>query len=302
MTYWSRHEGQSEGECSMEIRHPNTAPSGRALTGGGVRQINGPPRSQFILGVGGAGTPNAFRLSYGEGAEGGEVLSPRHRHTFDQFRFFMGGAFTLADYTIPVGYVGYFPESVFYGPQVIDASVKVFSVQFGGASGIGYITPAERPEGMARLRERGSFEGGLFVTVDENGERHNQDGFEALQEEIRGKKVDYAPPRYSGQVLMDPENFAWSKDPDNPGVAVKLLGRFTERDARVGFVRIDAGASYTFGHEQAPEILFLHTGVISYAGASHPRLTAFSVGADEGPYTLVASETAELLYMKLPTF
>jgi hypothetical protein len=287
----------------MQILHPDTAHSSRELTGGGVRQTNGTPRRHAILGVGGVGTPNAYRCLYGEGPTGGELLSPRHRHTFDQFRFFMAGEYKLADTVIPAGQVGYFPESVFYGPQLIQAGVTIFDVQFGGSSGTGFITPGERPEAMRRLIEKGGkFEDGFFVTYDENGEKHLQDGFEALQEEIRGYRVKYAEPRYTDQVFMIPDNYEWTKDPDQPGVGRKLLGSFTERDTRVGFIQLDAGASFTFGYEQAPEVLFINEGAVSYQGESHPRLSALSTDLLEGPFTITADELTELLYIKLPTF
>ena len=86
------------------------------------------------------------------------------------------------------------------------------------------------------------------------------------------------------------------------GVARKMLGTFTERETRIGFVQLEKGASFTFGLEPAAEILFLQEGALTYNGTHHPTWSAFATAAGDGPETLVAAEDSELFYVKLSTF
>jgi hypothetical protein len=289
-------------ERVMKTGHPSEVDGNRPRAG--LRGATS-SRTACLLLESGEGTPFSYRLNYGEGTGPGEAIkSPRHRHTFDQIRFIMAGEYGIADKTVPAGKVGYFPESVYYGPQVITPEVTILDVQYGGASGNGYLTPAELLAGRQKLEAegRGTLEGGLFVWTDERGERHNQDAFEAVQEAIVGHRVDYAPPRYTDQVWMDPAAYDWVDDPGHPGVARKDLGTFTERDVRVAFIKMEKGASLPLGEEPSVEILVLTTGSVSYNGRTHPPLTAFGTDPGDEPETLVADETSELLYMKLPTF
>jgi hypothetical protein len=285
----------------MKYGHPDTVPAKRP--GGGVRGSDGTRTGSLLLEAG-EGTVSCYRLSYGEGRGGAPINSPRHRHTFDQIRFIMSGEYEIADKVIPGGLVGYFPESVHYGPQVISSEVTILDVQFGGASGLGYLTPKQLAAGRESLlaEGKGTLENGLYVTVDANGKQHNQDAFEAVQQHIVGHRVDYAQPRYLDQVWMNPDSFEWVKDEHQPGVARKMLGEFTERDVRIGFFSLEEGAELTFGTERASEIAFINKGAISYDGKIHPRLTAFGTEAADNPEVLLATEPTELLYMKLPTF
>jgi hypothetical protein len=286
----------------MQINHPDSAPDYGTVGGGGVRQSAGTRKSSTLL-TGEEDTLNNYRLNYGIGGGDNDALSPRHRHTFDQFRYFLTDGYQLADTVIPAGRIGYFPESVFYGPQVIPPGVTIMDVQFGGAGGNGYPSLAQRRKGMDALRALGgTFESGLYVTVDEKGKRHNQDGFEALMEQITGEKINYVNPRYADQVFVNPENFDWIEDRAFPGVARKSMAVFTERDIRVGAIQLRPGASFSFGTEAAPEIVFVDKGVISFNGEDRPRLTAFGTTATEEPSTLTAAEYTELIYFKLPTF
>ena len=56
------------------------------------------------------------------------------------------------------GMVGYFPEAVYYGPQSQDPSItcKTIVLQFGGASGSGYLSRAEVHAGMKELAQANS--------------------------------------------------------------------------------------------------------------------------------------------------
>ena len=63
------------------------------------------------------GSPNNYDLNMGL-TGGGGWRTPRHRHNFDQIRYVIKGRlpYSETDY-LEEGWVGYFPESVHYGPQ-----------------------------------------------------------------------------------------------------------------------------------------------------------------------------------------
>ena len=101
---------------------------------------------------------------------------------------------------------------------------------------------------------------------------------------------------------MNPASFDWKKDKEQNGIASKILGAFTERQTRVGFIRMEAGAEMKFGLENAQEILFVKEGAMTHEGKAYPRLTAFGTRAADAPVTLRATDPTELYYVKLPTF
>jgi hypothetical protein len=292
----------------VQINHPDTAPTYREVSGGGVRVNSGlAGGGPVCLLQGEEDALNCYRMNYQAGVgEGTERFSPRHHHTFDQIRYLMVGDAQYGDLVIPENTIIYLPESAFYGPLIShegEGPRTGVEIQFGGAGGNGYPSMAQRRKGVDALAlKSGKVEGGMYVTYDENGVRHNQDAFEALWEAIYDQKAHYNKPRYDGQIYMNPENFNWIKDPDHSGVAHKTLGVFTERELRIGFIQLDKGASFSFGEQPAPEALFVTQGAIGFNGTVHPRLSAFGTTAEEEPHTLTADEDSELYYLKLPTF
>jgi hypothetical protein len=63
------------------------------------------------------GSPNNYDLNMGQ-TGGGGWRTPRHRHNFDQIRYVIAGQLPYTDTDVlEEGWVGYFPESVHYGPQ-----------------------------------------------------------------------------------------------------------------------------------------------------------------------------------------
>jgi hypothetical protein len=285
----------------MQINHPDNAPEYGAVGGGGVRGGEGSNMVNLLTGEEDA--PNNYRLNVGRGGQTTTVVQPRHRHIFDQFRCIRSGYYQMGNVELEPWDIAYIPENCFYGPNTSGPDVKIIDIQFGGASGRGYPSMAQRRKGMDALRARGGrFENGLHITIDENGEQHNQDGFEALQEELWGHKVTYPEPRFTSQVFMRPRAFEWVKDPDSPGVAWKMMGRFTERDIRCAYVQVEKGATLRLGTEPAPEFVWIKEGSLSFNGTAHPAMTAFGTTSEEAPQALVATELSEMLYFKLPTF
>src|SRR5262245_41478931 len=97
------------------------------------------------------GTVDNFQLSMGRNDK--DFVSPRHRHNFDQFRFQLEGDLDFArDGRMTPGMLGYFPEGASYGPQTSEATATTIVLQFGGASGSGYLSRKEVKQGMDELR------------------------------------------------------------------------------------------------------------------------------------------------------
>lgn len=283
----------------MQISHPESSPKYYEQAG----NLRVGSRDVRTLLTGREGAPNNYKLGYGVGEGENEWGTPRHHHNFEQFRHPIKGDYVIGkDEVLPAGWVGYFPESAYYGPQTMSPNLEMFTMQFGGPTGFGFWSVRQRRKGFDELSAKGKFEGGVYSWADPDGKRHNQDAAEAMWEHINGRKIEYPLGRYRNLILMNPAAFAWEKEADASGVARKILGDFTERRIRVGFIRLDKGAMLNFGTEKAPEALVVKEGSVSHDGKTYARLSAFGVEGDESPITLKANEACELYYMKMPTF
>jgi len=260
----------------------------------GVLELN-------ILLTGKDDSPDNYVLMMNRAGSGG-WSTPRHRHNFDQLRYVIQGDYPYAPGKVmPEGWVGYFPESVPYGPQDRPEGLIVLTCQFGGASGNGFLSVKRREEANEALKKKGEFKKGLFTYIDEQGNHHSRDGSEACFEHATGRELTFAQPRYDDLVIMNPSGYEWMTE-DTPGVASKWLGAFTERQARFGFLRIDAGATFAAGMEPSIELVFLSKGRISVEGRKYGPHTAFEFRANEGPVGIKAVEQSELLRIILPRF
>ena len=163
------------------------------------------------------GTIDNFQLSMGRNDK--DFVSPRHRHNFDQFRFQLEGDLNFArDGKMTPGMVGFFPEGGSYGPQTSEATAMTIVLQFGGASGSGYLSRKEVRQGMEELKQFGSFEGGVYRRNDDVPGKRNVDGYQAIWEHVNGRGLEYPKPRYPGPVMMDESHFEWVPTA-TPGVA-----------------------------------------------------------------------------------
>jgi hypothetical protein len=260
-------------------------------------------RSSKMLLTGREDSPDNYKLSYGGDSSPSDWSTPRHRHTFEQIRWAVSGDYMIKkDEMLPAGWVAYFPESVYYGPQIKYANSCQMTLQFGGPSGIGYWSMRQRGEAYKTLAAKGAFEDGFYVWTDADGRKRKRDAAEAVQDEALGRKIEYPEPRYKDIVSMNPEAFGWDKDSELSGVSRKRLGSFTERDVRVQFINMDKGANLPLGLEKSAELLFLKSGLLAHDNSTYDDLTALGTEADEAPVTLTAIEPSELMYIKLPTF
>ena len=92
------------------------------------------------------GTPGNFILEMVRTTD--DFFSPRHRHNFDQFRYQLEGEFDFdRNGKMAPGIIGYFPEGTPYGPQSSSVSSLTLVLQFGGASGNGYMTQQQMEAG-----------------------------------------------------------------------------------------------------------------------------------------------------------
>ena len=281
----------------MQVHHSSTAPDYNA------GELRSGTLETKVLAVGKEGALDCYRMSLECARVEGGWQTPRHRHNVDQIRFQIEGNWSFGkDQVLVPGMVSYFPESIHYGPQDRMHGSKTLLCQFGGASRNGFMTPRQRRKGYDDLIKKGRFENGAYTWFDEKGGKHNQDAYEAVWEHMHGRKMVYDPPRYESGVNMRPENFAYIPAPNEPGVAYKWIGCFTENNVRVGFIRVDAGATLNVGTHNAPQVYYLWKGKISHGGKIHLPETGFGLEAKEGPIGLKAVEQCEIYTIQLPTF
>jgi hypothetical protein len=259
-----------------------------AHRGGGLKFKN------LLAGVEGA--PENFWLTVAAGD--GHFFSPRHKHNFDQFRVCLGGRTSIdpKKYLVP-GEVGYFPEGTSYGPQQDSEENLTMVLQFGAASGGGYASRAQVKRAQDELIKVGEFKDGVFRRREGEG-RKNQDGFEAVWEQIMERKLVYPAPRFDNPVFMTHENFGW-RPGKGKGVAVKTLGIFTERETRLEMVKLEPGAEWTNPPEDAITIAFVMGGGGTCAGQAYDTYAAIETVSGATATVRATTETI-LLVMVLP--
>ena len=82
-------------------------------------------------------------------------------------------------------------------------------LQFGGASGAGYLSQTQVQAGMQALKAEGEFKDGVFRRrADVEGKR-NLDGYQAIWEHVNARPMVYPKPRYPQPIFMDPSTYDW---------------------------------------------------------------------------------------------
>ena len=272
-----------------------------AAEGGSVGSMRDGKLDQKFLLLGTDGSPNNYLLNVGLTGAGGWG-TPRHRHNFDQIRYVLKGKYPVSPHKVmDEGSVAYFPESVHYGPQDRPEGLEMMVLQFGGASGSGFLSTPQREAANKKLEAKGEFKNGIFTWHDEKGQKHNMDGSAACYEEATGKKMVLAEPRYDDVVMMVPKSYAWVKS-GTPGVSTKLLGTFTERETKLGFIKVDAGATYNTGSRSSIEVLFMSRGKITLGGKTYGDKTAIELLPSDDPVTIRANEDSLFFTVTLPKF
>ncbi len=242
------------------------------------------------------GSPDNFKFGLFGQHEG--FFSPRHRHNFCQYRVAISG---VCDYgaggKMTPGTVGFFTEGAYYGPQGPDAGDSyTATLQFGGPSGQGYVTMAQKAVAKEALSKIGVFENGVFRRNADVPGKRNMDGFEALWEQAAGRELVYPEAAYEFPVLMHPENFQWIAMEGVSGVEEKALGTFLDCRIPCALYRLSPGS--TFQAKGRGVYLVLSGGGL-LEGDNYRRFTSVYLDTGETAQFKVA-EVSEVLLMGLP--
>jgi hypothetical protein len=279
----------------MRIGEADKSPGGRV---GSMR--DGQLDQKFLL-QGTKGSPNNYLLNVGL-TGGGGWGTPRHRHNFDQIRYVLKGTYPASPHKImEEGSVAYFPESVYYGPQDRPEGLEMMVIQFGGASGSGFLSTPDREAANKALEAKGTFKDGIYTWYDADGKKHNMDGSAACFEEATGKKLEFHKARYDDVVMFDPEAYDWIET-GTPGVVTRHLATFTEHGTRIGFIRIAAGSTYSTGIRSQIEVLFASRGEFIIEGQSYGPKTGIELLPEDAPVDIVATTETLLFSVLLPKF
>ncbi len=255
-------------------------------------------QGQFIhrkLATGEPGTPGNFALELVRTTD--DFFSPRHKHNFDQFRYQVEGEFDFdRNGKMKPGIIGYFPEGTPYGPQSSDVVSITLVLQFGGASGSGYMTQEEMEASTAELKKFGRFEKGVYRRNEDVEGKRNMDGYQAVWENVNKRPMKYPQPRYNDPIMMNPAHFDWVPVEGAPGVYDKLMGVFSERRCAAQFLKLDPRAQYK-GHGRG--IYFVLSGSGKVAGQDYRRFTTVHCEDGDDPVFAADGET-EILMLGLP--
>lgn len=251
------------------------------------------------------GTPGNFSLQIGIAPN---YYSPRHRHNFDQVRYQLDGDFDFAtDGVMKVGSIAYFPEGTYYGPQSGAAANSTLVLQFGGASGSGYVSPEQYEKAAAELAKHGTFAKGIYTRLAAEARKINKDAYEAVWEQVNGRPLEYPKPRYQHPVFMDPENFDWIELDERPGVSTKRVGEFSERGTRIAFLKVAPAGTLDL---EENSIYFVTRGFgavstrdsASPAGKFEQHTTIHLAPGEHASLSASGSDPVEILHLCLPHF
>lgn len=244
--------------------------------------------------------PDNFMLILGR--QIADFSMPRHRHNFEQIRMPLRGDMNIGDGMIlREGQVGYFPEGLPYGPQqdplgTAQPGERVQLVlQFGGASGYGFMSMDQRKQAQRELSKAGKFVGPHYHHADGKVEW----GLNVVWEHVFHTKLKYPKPRYENVVIVEPSRFHWLPVPGSPGVQRRFMGSFSERAVGIEMVRMDDGATWSSADRSARRLLYVLRGSGQVGGRDITAETAIQL--DFGEVSVVtAAEPMELLLIGLP--
>jgi hypothetical protein len=228
---------------------------------------------------------NSYDTGYG---------TPRHRHTFDQYRFGLSGKRMIQDGFLEEGECGFYPEGVYYGPQMQEEPTVGLGLQFQGLSGLPYLTHVDLRNATKALKaEGGTFKDGIYTKILPDGRKINKDSHAACVEYLTGKKVDFPQGRFEKPIVMKPQGHPWIADRKFDGVEHKRLGTFGGSGSRL--MRLAPGAKIPAHQLEDAEIRYLIDGSITYDG----KIWAGGKTKDLGTYMFIQAG-AELSEMTSP--
>jgi hypothetical protein len=274
----------------MDVVHCLEMPWGESL----VAHRAGGDVAHKRLFEGEEGSPDNYMLVMSK--EPNSYFSPRHRHPWDQIRFCLEGKIPIArGLFVEAGEIAYFPESAHYGPQQGGDDRIVVLLQFGGASGQGFIGVDRLNQARRELAAQGHFEGGVYTREVTEG-RRNWDAYEAIWLHVMGGELSYAPPAYKTPIVMRPEALPWAVS--NPGVALKRVGVFPHRGLVITAWSVDAGAHHEIAGTEDLKLLFVTDGQGTARGEDLRRWSAVRLRPGES-VDIVASVRLEWIELSV---
>lgn len=199
---------------------------------------------------------------------------------------------------IEVGELGLFPEGVHYGPE--EPSGESLSVvwQFGGPSGLGFMSTRQLNVGTEELEELGVFRGGRFYRGV--GKGRAQDGYEAVWEHVNGRRISYPVGRYRRPIVINYMALEGVKLAGG-GVEWRELGSFGGNGPEMSLVNAKAGSSVV--PKAGPGVLtgVMLSGKAVIDGAKVAQHSAFGVYSLRRA-TLSIIEDATIAMVRLPAF
>jgi hypothetical protein len=252
-------------------------------------------RSRRLL-AGEPGTPGNFSLQLSSTPT---YYSPRHRHNFDQVRFQLRGDFDFStDGVMKPGCVAYFPEGTYYGPQSSPAPSETLVLQFGGASGSGYLSAEQYEQASAGLAQLGTFAKGVYLRLKPDGGKNQQGRLRSRVGASERPAACLSRRALPPSRLHGPGKFRLEPLADQPGVHCKHLGEFSERRTRIALCQIVPGASMCLADHS---IYFVVSGAgVVGTQAFQPHATIHLAAGERA--SAITSELVELLHVALPRF
>ena len=250
-----------------------------------------------LLFEGEEGSPDNYALVLAN--ESSEYYSPRHRHCWDQVRFCLEGAVPIGPkLAVEAGEAAYFPEGVHYGPQQGGPDRIELLLQFGGASGQGYLSAAQLRRARTDLVREGAFENGVFRRTNGDGGKKNEDAYEAIWRHVTGRPIDYGQPRYKAPIIMRTDAFRWGAAAT--GVKRKSLGIFPDRGLELDLFAIKKNARLEFLASPALRLIFVRSGEGKCASDEYVSHSTVRLRPGERA-TFASSSSTELFVISVAT-
>jgi hypothetical protein len=224
-----------------------------------------------------------------------ERMNPRHKHDFDQVRFFPKGGENYGKEVLGPGDCIYIPENCAYGPtftaEGCDENVRI-NLQFPGPSRREYQHSYDIMRATEELSKIAKLENGYYRFPD----GRNKDSYEAIIQHLTGKPVDYPPARYKNYIVMHSHNHSWVPMEDRPGVSVKHLGYFNEVGPNIKLLKLDPGASLPSNQAPFQQVRFVLEGEITYGERKYDAVSCMYFPANSA-YPAIGSQTGAVLFV-----
>lgn len=218
--------------------------------------------------------------------------SPRHHHNFDQIRFVLSGKVQYAQKHYGPGWLGYFPEGVFYGPEGTSRDgTTMIVLQFPGASGRPFHSRSDTQRARQGVLASGAtFKDGICFWPD----GRKQDAHEALMEWLYGDRFEYVPARYRDPIWMNTLSPPWHPAREgSEGVSVMRLATF-EDGPTVQLLKMEAGSAIEGATCNRNTVQCIYEGAVKYAdldcGSERDRISTLAYRAG-GQFEGLKSET-----------